>query len=190
MRIERGRKVLRARGKNRGEETETPRPAALNPQSSILNPQSSLPNSSILDPQSSLSAKLAKLGITRDFDLVLHLPLRYEDETRLTRIADVPAGAFAQVEGVVVRSNVQFRPRRQLVCRIEDESGALFLRFFTFYASQAKGLSEGARVRAAGEIRGGFFGAEMVHPRYKILRSSSPLPETLTPIYPTSAGIS
>ena len=150
-------------------------------------PSESSPRSSVLDPKSS---SFAKLGITRDFDLVLHLPLRYEDETRLTRIADVPPGAFAQVEGVVVKSNIQFRPRRQLVCRIEDESGILFLRFFTFYASQAKALSEGARVRAAGEIRGGLFGAEMVHPRYKILRAPAPLPETLTPIYPTAAGIS
>jgi ATP-dependent DNA helicase RecG len=178
VRIEQGRRVLRARGKSRGEETEIPKQVALNPHSSILS------------PQSPPSAKLAKLGITRDFDFVLHLPLRYEDETRITRIADAATGAPVQVEGVVIKSSIQYRPRRQLVCQIEDESGLLFLRFFTFYMSQANALVAGARVRAFGEVRGGFFGAEMVHPRYKVLRAETPLPESLTPIYPASAGIS
>jgi ATP-dependent DNA helicase RecG len=140
-------------------------------------------------PPSSLTAKLAKLGIHRDFDLVLHLPLRYEDETRLTPIAEAQDGAPVQVEGTVVDSQIAYRPRRQLICKIEDESGLLYMRFLNFYGSQAKALAPGARVRAFGEVRPGFFGAEMIHPRYRVVRAGTPLPEALTPIYPTTAGL-
>ncbi|MBE0616211.1 MAG: ATP-dependent DNA helicase RecG [Burkholderiales bacterium] len=137
----------------------------------------------------SLKAKLAKLGIRRQFDLVLHLPLRYEDETRLTAIADAREGAPVQVEGTVMESRIAYRPRRQLVCRIEDESGTLYMRFLNFYGSQAKALVPGVRVRAFGEARPGFFGAEMVHPRYRTVAADAPLPEALTPVYPTTAGL-
>ena len=138
---------------------------------------------------SSLKAKLAKLGIAREFDLVLHLPLRYEDETRLTPIAEAREGAPVQVEGRVIASQIAYRPRRQLVCKIEDESGLLYMRFINFYGSQAKALAPGALVRAFGEVRPGFFGAEMVHPRYRIVGEDTPLPAALTPVYPTTAGL-
>jgi ATP-dependent DNA helicase RecG len=138
---------------------------------------------------SSLKAKLAKLGIHRQFDLVLHLPLRYEDETRLTPIADAHEGAPVQVEGTVIDSQITYRPRRQLICKIEDASGLLYMRFLNFYGSQSKALAPGVRVRAFGEVRPGFFGAEMVHPRYRVVRADTPLPEALTPIYPTTAGL-
>jgi ATP-dependent DNA helicase RecG len=140
-------------------------------------------------PPPSLKAKLAKLGIFRDFDLVLHLPLRYEDETRLIPIAEAHEGAPVQVEGTVIDSQIAYRPRRQLICKIEDESGLLYMRFLNFYGSQAKALAPGALVRAFGEVRPGFFGAEMIHPRYRIVRAGTPLPEALTPIYPTTAGL-
>ena len=140
-------------------------------------------------PAPSLKTKLAKLGIARDFDLVLHLPLRYEDETRLTAIAAAHEGAPVQVEGSVIESSIAYRPRRQLICKIEDESGLLYMRFLNFYGSQAKALAPGARVRAFGEVRPGFFGAEMVHPRYRIVRAGTPLPAALTPVYPTTAGL-
>jgi ATP-dependent DNA helicase RecG len=140
-------------------------------------------------PPSPLKAKLAKLGIQREFDLVLHLPLRYEDETRLTLIAGAHEGAPVQVEGTVIESEIAYRPRRQLICRIEDESGLMYMRFLNFYGSQAKALVAGARVRAFGEVRPGFFGAEMVHPRYRLVRADTPLPEALTPVYPTTAGL-
>ncbi|MBK5104369.1 MAG: DEAD/DEAH box helicase, partial [Burkholderiales bacterium] len=140
-------------------------------------------------PPASLNAKLAKLGIQRQFDLVLHLPLRYEDETRLTAIADAHEGAPVQVEGTVIESRIAYRPRRQLVCKIEDASGYLYMRFLNFYGSQAKALVAGAQVRAFGEVRSGFFGAEMIHPRYRVVRADTPLPEALTPIYPTTAGL-
>jgi len=138
---------------------------------------------------SSLAAKLAKLGIRRQFDLVLHLPLRYEDETRLTAVADAHEGAPVQVEGRVIDSQIAYRPRRQLVCKIDDGSGLLYMRFLNFYGSQAKALVAGVRVRAFGEVRPGFFGAEMVHPRYRIVRADTPLPEALTPVYPSTAGL-
>ncbi|OGA31837.1 MAG: ATP-dependent DNA helicase RecG [Betaproteobacteria bacterium RIFCSPLOWO2_12_FULL_64_23] len=137
----------------------------------------------------SLKAKLEKLCIHSQFDLVLHLPLRYEDETRITPIAQAREGAPVQVEGRVIESQIAYRPRRQLVCKIEDASGLLYMRFLNFYGSQAKALAPGALVRAFGEARPGFFGAEMVHPRYRIVRADTPLPEALTPIYPTTAGL-
>ncbi|HEX4798362.1 MAG TPA: OB-fold nucleic acid binding domain-containing protein, partial [Burkholderiales bacterium] len=138
---------------------------------------------------SPIQAKLARLGIHRDFDLVIHLPLRYEDETRVTSIASAPPGLPVQVEGTVRSTEIAYRPRRQLISRIEDPTGELVLRFFNFYASQAKALAVGATVRAFGEVRTGFFGGEMIHPRFHVLHGATPLPTALTPIYPTTAGL-
>ncbi|MGB7503374.1 MAG: DEAD/DEAH box helicase, partial [Azonexus sp.] len=136
-----------------------------------------------------LRKKLAKIGIHREADLLVHLPLRYEDETRITPVASAPWGEPVQVEVVVSSCEVQFRPRRQMVVRALDESGELTMRFFSFYPSQQAALSEGSRVRAFGEIRGGFFGAEMVHPRFRKVADDEPLPTELTPIYPSTAGL-
>ena len=135
--------------------------------------------------------KLAKLGLSSLGDLVLHLPLRYEDETRLTPLRDVRVGVPAQVEATIVTCEVTFRPRRQLVCRVVDDGGEeLWLRFLNFYGSQQKQLQAGRRLRVFGEIRPGFFGAEMVHPRYRMVDEGDGLPESLTPVYPTTAGVS
>ena len=139
--------------------------------------------------QRASSAKLGKLGISGDFDLVLHLPLRYEDETHLTPIADAVPGTAVQVEGTVRSTEIVYRPKRQLLSRIEDSTGELVLRFFNFYGSQAKALEPGATVRAYGEVRSGFFGGEMAHPRFRVLREAVPLPTALTPVYPTTAGL-
>ena len=135
--------------------------------------------------------KLARLGLRTDMDLVLHLPLRYEDETTIVPIHDAAfrGGQSVQVEGTVIASDVQFRPRRQLVVTITDDSGQLVLRFVNFYGSQAKQLAVGNRVRARGELRHGFFGAEMVHPSYKMVNEGAPLPEVLTPVYPSGEGL-
>jgi ATP-dependent DNA helicase RecG len=139
-------------------------------------------------------AKLGKLGLTRQDDLVLHLPLRYEDETRLTPIAEAPLGVALQVEAEVLDVAVQFQPRRRLVVQVSDGSAILTLRFLNFYASQPQQLESarntGQRLRIFGEIRQGFLGTEMVHPRYRVLRDNEALPLSLTPIYPTTAGIS
>ncbi len=136
-----------------------------------------------------LRKKLAKIGLHSEADLLVHLPLRYEDETRITPVARGFSGEPVQVEVVVQSCEIQFRPRRQMVVRAVDESGELTLRFFSFYPSQQAALSEGSRIRAFGEVRGGFFGAEMVHPRFHKVADDEPLPAELTPIYPTTAGL-
>jgi len=140
-----------------------------------------------VNPQ--LAGRLAKLDIHGMRDLVLHLPLRYEDETRVTAIEVARAGFPAQVEGEVLSCEVQLRPRRQLVARIADASGSLVARWLNFYPSQQKQLAVGSRVRLFGEVRGGFFGDEMVHPRVKPVAAGEGLPEALTPVYPTTAGV-
>jgi ATP-dependent DNA helicase RecG len=142
-----------------------------------------------------LAARLARLGLRRDIDFVLHLPLRYEDETRITAIRDALPGVAAQFEVEVLSCEVAYRPRRQLLVRVRDgrdgcgEGGALTLRFLNFYPSQQKVLQAGARLRVFGEVREGFFGEEIVHPRFQIVSAGEPLPERLTPVYPTTAGL-
>ena len=138
------------------------------------------------------AAKLARLGLRTDMDLVLHLPMRYEDETQVLPIreAGFMGGNAAQVEGVVTECDIQYRPRRQLVVTIGDDSGQLVMRFLNFYGSQVKQLAAGTRVRARGEVRHGFFGAEMVHPTYKVVQEGEPLPQALTPVYPAGEGLS
>jgi ATP-dependent DNA helicase RecG len=127
---------------------------------------------------------LEKLGLKRDIDLALHLPLRWEDQTRLVPMRRLEGGAPAQVQGVVVESRIDERPRRQLVTRLRDDTGELLLRFLHFHPAQQKALAVGTLVRAVGEVRGGFFGREMVHPQVKAVQPDTPLPDRLTPIYP------
>ncbi|MBC9072597.1 ATP-dependent DNA helicase RecG [Thauera sp. CAU 1555] len=136
-----------------------------------------------------LAGRLAKLDLRGPRDLLLHLPLRYEDETRLTPIAAARAGFPAQIEGEVTSCEVSLRPRRQLVARVRDASGTLVARWLHFYPSQQKQLAVGRRVRLFGEVRGGFFGDEMVHPRVHPVAEGEGLPEALTPVYPTTAGV-
>ena len=137
-------------------------------------------------------AKLAKLGLHTDMDLVLHLPMRYEDETQVVTIRDASmrGGESSQVEGIVVKNEISYKPRKQLLVHIADETGDLQLRFMNFYGSQVKQLAEGTRVRARGELKHGFFGAEMVHPTYKVVNEGAPLPTSLTPVYPSGEGLS
>ena len=150
-------------------------PAAVHPSLSFATP--------------AVQEKLARIGIRQLSDLVTHLPLRYEDETRIVSIHDALSGETVQVEGTVVETQIKFRPGRQLICEIDDGSGRLMMRFFNFYPSQKAALAPGAKVRVMGEIRQGFFGAEMVHPRFRIVRTEVPLPQALTPVYPTTAGL-
>jgi ATP-dependent DNA helicase RecG len=135
--------------------------------------------------------KLAKLGLTRDIDLVLHLPMRYEDETSLTPIGELLPGGIAQTEGVVYDNEIAYRPRRQLLVKMRDDAGdELILRFLNFYGSQVKQMSIGVRLRVRGDVRGGFFGMEMVHPAVRVVDEDTPLPQALTPVYPSTAGVS
>ena len=134
-------------------------------------------------------ARLGKLGIARRFDLVLHLPLRYDDETSICPITDVLPGEEQLVQGTVIDCDIKYRPKRQLVCRISDGTGELTLRFLNFYGSQVKTLAPGNIVRVFGSVRLGHFGAEMVHPRYRVAAADAPVAQVLTPIYPTTAGM-
>ncbi|MHB8167748.1 MAG: DEAD/DEAH box helicase, partial [Sulfuricella sp.] len=141
-------------------------------------------------PSKAVQGKLDKLGLRTAHDLLLHLPLRYQDETRIYPIGHAPLGESALVEGEITDATVQYRPRRTLVCRVEDGSGMMTLRFLHFYPSQIKQLAPGKRVRLFGEMRHGFFGMEMVHPQYRIVTAEEAVAEALTPVYPTTAGLS
>ena len=148
-------------------------------------------------PTSALPAKTAaktvaqkaldKLGLRRDIDLALHLPLRYENETRITLLADARDGDMVQIEGQITNSEIAFRPRRQLRVTLDDGTDTCTLRFLNFYPSHQKTLSVGARIRARGELRGGFIQREMVHPSFKL--AGGQLPGALTPVYSTVAGL-
>jgi len=137
-----------------------------------------------------IADRLAKLGIRSRRDLVLHLPLRYEDETRLTALKDARPGVPALIEAEVVEADVKYRPRRTLVVKLTDGEGELWVRFLNFYPSQVKQFAAGRRVRLFGEVRPGFFGDEMVHPKYRVVEKDAALASSLTPVYPTTAGLS
>ncbi len=141
-------------------------------------------------PASSLAQKLAQIGLRNEWDFALHLPIRYEDETRITRVRDAMAGVDCQVEVEIFHAEVAYRPRRQLVVQARDGEDILYLRFLNFYGSQVKQMAPGKRLRLFGEVRQGFFGAEMVHPRYRVVAEGDPVPEALTPVYGTTAGVS
>ncbi|MDP2132388.1 MAG: ATP-dependent DNA helicase RecG [Sulfuritalea sp.] len=175
-----------------------------------------------------LSARLARLGLKGDSDFALHLPLRYEDETRITALADARPGIAAQFEVEVTDCEVAYRPRRQLIARVRDAGGGkcagppqvlpapegesqackapgplgggrreavsaggatLSLRFLNFYPSQQKLLQPGARLRIFGEVHEGYLGPEIIHPRFHPVAAGESLPEGLTPVYPTTAGL-
>jgi len=136
-----------------------------------------------------LITNLNKLGINTIQGLLLHLPLRYIDETRITAIRDLRLGDSAQVEGEIVHAEVTYKPRKALIARLEDASGQLTLRFLHFYPSQIAALAVGKKLRVYGEVRHGFFGYEMVHPTCKTVGESTQVAETLTPVYPTTAGL-
>jgi ATP-dependent DNA helicase RecG len=143
-------------------------------------------------PPLRLEEKFAKLGLRTDMDFVLHLPMRYEDETQIISMRDASfrGGSSVQIEGEVTECDVQYRPRRQLVVTISDGTAQVVLRFLNFYGSQIKQMEIGMRVRARGELRHGFFGAEMVHPVYKMVNEGAALPTSLTPVYHAGDGVS
>ena len=130
---------------------------------------------------------LRKLGLVRDIDLALHLPLRYEDETRIVALRDAREGQAVQIEGTVTACEITLRPRRQLLVTLDDGSDTCTLRFFSFYPSHQKALAVGARIRVRGEVRGGFMGRTMMHPSFHA--AGGELPDALTPVYPTSAQL-
>ena len=118
-------------------------------------------------PAKTLSAPqkaLIKLGLKRDIDLALHLPLRYEDETRIVKLRDAREGDVAQIEATVTACEITLRPRRQLLVTVDDGSDTCVMRFFSFYPSHQKALAVGSRIRARGEVKGGFMGCRSAKP--------------------------
>ena len=137
-----------------------------------------------------LSERLARLGLNKDWDYVLHLPIRYEDETRLTPIGRLEPGQTQQCEGNVLRSERIRRPSgEQLQAIVADGSGTVTVRLLHFYPSQCKQLAVGQRVRLYGPVREGFLGLEMLHPKIRNALNGLSLPTTLTPVYPAGEGI-
>ena len=137
-----------------------------------------------------LEKKLAAIGITSIQDLLFHLPLRYEDRTRITLTARAQIGEYMQFEGEVTSCDLQFGKRRSLRCSLRDSSGSMTLRFFHFSAAQKDSLAVGTQLRVYGEVKHGRAGFELFHPEYKPLsQASQEVSDTLTPIYPTTEGL-
>ena len=153
-----------------------------------MSPTSAASNGpSSVKPLTGPQKALHKLGLLRDIDLALHLPLRYEDETRLVKLRDVREGDLAQVEGRVTHAEVKLGGQRQLLVTLDDGTGTCLLRFFSFYPSLQTTLALGKQVRVRGEIRGGFAGLTMMHPVVK--PAGGELATALTPVYPSVAGL-
>lgn len=162
----------------------TPSPSALNAKQIPVTQLTGIgPRTAVL---------LNKLGITSLQDLLLHLPYRYEDRTRIHSIAELRTGVTAFVCGRVELAEVVVKTKKSLVCRINDDTGFLYLRFFHFSAAQLQALTPGSWLTAYAEVRLGFAGLEMVHPDYKILanRDEITADEALTPVYALTEGLS
>jgi ATP-dependent DNA helicase RecG len=138
-----------------------------------------------------LAERLRALGVHTTQDLLFLLPSRYEDRTRVVPLGELRAGQRAAVEGEVLLTEVIFRGRRQMLCKIADGSGFLTLRFFYFTVQQQKSLARGARIRCFGEARRGLKGLEIVHPEYRRIdpNAATAPEEHLTPIYPLTEGV-
>ena len=138
-----------------------------------------------------LADRLRRLGIASAEDVLLHLPLRYQDRTRVTPINQAQPGDEAQIEAEVVSSEVTARGRRFLLCHLTDGTGVLTLRFFHFSPAQEQLFSRpGMRLRCFGEVRQGYTGLEMIHPECRrVGPDAPPVDDRLTPIYPTTAGL-
>lgn len=138
-----------------------------------------------------MAEKLAKLGLNSVQDVLFHLPLRYEDRTRVTTVRDLRAGIDTNIIGEVLDCNIVFGRKRMMLCRVDDGTGIITLRFFNFSAAQKNSLSRGTAIRAYGDVKRGAKGFEIIHPEYKTLDNDSPVDveETLTPVYPTTDGL-
>ncbi|MFZ2320202.1 MAG: ATP-dependent DNA helicase RecG [Pseudomonas sp.] len=138
-----------------------------------------------------LAEKLAKVGLETLQDVLFHLPLRYQDRTRIVPIGALRPGQDAVVEGTVAGADVVMGRRRSLLVRLQDGSGTLSLRFYHFSQAQKEGLKRGTLVRCYGEVRPGSSGLEIYHPEYRALSGGEPIAveQTLTPIYPTTEGL-
>jgi len=150
-----------------------------------------VPLTSLSGVGAAIAEKLSRIGINNVQDLLFHLPLRYEDRTRVTPIADIRPESFATIEGFVQHTEVQFGRRPILSVTLSDGTSKIMLKFFNFNAGMKNSLAVGVRVKAFGEIKRGRYMAEIHHPEYQIIRNNQPLElaETLTPIYSTTEGL-
>lgn len=135
--------------------------------------------------------KLQRLGLSTVQDLLFHLPLRYEDRTRVYPIAQLMPGMQVSVIGEIVDSNISHGRKRMLLCRMRDDTGSLTLRFFTFAAAQKNNLTSGTKIRVFGEVRPGQYGLEIIHPEYSLQVGDQPVTKeaSLTPVYGATEGL-
>ncbi|MCD9476739.1 ATP-dependent DNA helicase RecG [Photobacterium phosphoreum] len=138
-----------------------------------------------------MAEKLHKIGLNNVQDVLFHLPLRYEDRTRIWPINRVAPGQYLTVQGEVSHCSIQFGKRKMLTVKIGDGTGSVTLKFFNFNASMKNSFSDGKQVKAYGEIKGSQFGLEIIHPDYHLFSEPTALSaeETLTPVYPTTDGL-
>lgn len=150
-----------------------------------------VPLTSLSGVGAAIAEKLSRIGIQNVQDLLFHLPMRYEDRTRITPISDIRPESFATIEGYVQHTEVQFGRRPILSVTLSDGTSKIMLKFFNFNAGMKNSLAVGVRVKAFGEIKRGRYMAEIHHPEYQIIRNNQPLAlaETLTPIYSTTEGL-
>lgn len=142
----------------------------------------------------SVAERVARMGLINDWDFVLHLPLRYEDETRITRICDLKAGDWAQIQGTVISSRTQGGRFMQLIASVSDGTANIEIRFLHFYPKMRERFKSGTLLRLSGQVQqqpvqfGG--GLQMLHPKIKDpITDTSELPSTLTPVYPAGEHI-
>lgn len=152
---------------------------------------SAIPVTALKGIGAAMAEKLARVGLENLQDVLFHLPLRYQDRTRVVPIGALRPGQDAVVEGVVATADVIMGRRRSLLVRLQDGSGTLSLRFFHFSQAQKDGMKRGTHLRCYGEVRPGASGLEIYHPEYRALKDEAPAPveQTLTPIYPTTEGL-
>ena len=152
---------------------------------------SAVPLTSLTGVGAKVAEKLAKVGLNSVQDLLFHLPLRYEDRTRIYPIVKLHAGLWAAVQGKVMSADTLFGKRKMLTVKISDGNGTITLRFFNFTAAMKNNFAEGKTVHAYGEVKRGSFGLEIVHPDYKFYAPNQPaeVEQNLTPVYPTTDGL-
>ncbi len=150
-----------------------------------------IPVSRLKGVGSALERKLGVIGIYSLQDLLFHLPLRYEDRTRLVSIGSINTGETVQIQGEVLSTDIQFGRRRSLKCTVRDSSGLITLRFFHFSNAQKNSLAPGSQIRCYGEARHGRSGLEIFHPEYRVVREDEDIviDDCLTSIYPTTEGL-
>jgi len=152
---------------------------------------SAIPLTALKGVGEALAGKLARIGLLNLQDVLFHLPLRYQDRTRISPMGSLYAAQDAVIEGIILGAEIVQGRRRSLLIRLQDGSGSLCLRFYHFHPAQLASFKRGARLRCFGEVRSGASGLELYHPEYRLITGDEPLPaeQSLTPIYPATEGV-